>query len=39
MSSVYQAEPKYNGDGGNSQRIFIKDAQVGWENILDDLNC
>ena len=38
MSSVYQAEPKYTGDGGNAQRIFIKDAQVGWKNILDDLN-
>ena len=38
MSSVYQAEPKYIGDGGNAQRILIKDAQVGWKNILDDLN-
>ena len=38
MSSVYQPEPKYTGDGGNAQRIFIKDAQVGWKNILDDLN-
>ena len=38
MSSVYQAEPKYTGDGGNAQRIFIKDAHVGWKNILDDLN-
>ena len=38
MSSVYKAEPKYTGDGGNAQKIFIKDAQVGWKNILDDLN-
>ena len=38
MSFVYLPEPKYTGDGGNAQRIFIKDAQVGWKNILDDLN-
>ena len=38
MSSVYQLEPKYTGDGGNAQRIFIKDAQMGWKNILDDLD-
>ena len=23
-------------DGGNAQRIFIKDAQVGWRAILND---
>ena len=38
MSSIYQPEPKYSGNGGNAQIIFIKDAQVGWKNILDDLN-
>ena len=37
MSSIYQPEPKYTGDGGNTHIIFIKDAQVGWKNILDDL--
>ena len=26
----------YSGDGGNAQRIFIKDAQVGWKAILND---
>ena len=26
----------YTGDGGNAQRIFIKDAQVGWRAILND---
>ena len=30
------AEMKYTGDGGNAQRIFIKDAQVGWKEILND---
>ena len=29
-------EKKYSGDGGNAQRIFIKDAQVGWKAILND---
>ena len=38
MSSVYQPELKYTGDGGNARRIFIEDAQVGWKNMLDDLN-
>ena len=38
MSFVYQPEPEYKKYGGNAQRILIKDAQVGWENILDDLN-
>ena len=26
----------YPGDGRNAQRIFIKDAQVGWRAILKD---
>ena len=26
----------YTGDGGNAQRNFIKDAQVGWRAILND---
>ena len=30
------SEMKYSGDGGNAQRIFIKDAQVGWKEILND---
>ena len=30
------SEMKYSGDGGNAQRIFIKDAQVGWKAILND---
>ena len=29
-------ELKYTGDGGNAQRIFIKDAQVGWKAIVND---
>ena len=32
------AEMKYTGDGGNAQRVFIKDAQVGWKNLLNDPN-
>ena len=32
------AELKYTGDGGNAQRVFIKDAQVGWKNLLNDPN-
>ena len=27
-------EKKYTRDGGNAQRIFIKDAQVGWKAII-----
>ena len=30
------SEKKYSSDGGNAQRIFIKDAQVGWKAILND---
>ena len=30
------AEMKYTGDGGNAQRIFILDAQVGWKAIKKD---
>ena len=30
------AEIKYTGDGGNAQRIFILDAQVGWKAIQKD---
>ena len=26
----------YSDDGGNTQRIFIKDAQVSWRAILND---
>ena len=26
----------YSSDWGNAQRIFIKDAQVGWKSILND---
>ena len=30
------AEMKYTGDGGNAQRIFILDAQVGWKALVKD---
>ena len=30
------AEMKYTGDGGNVQRIFILDAQVGWKALVKD---
>lgn len=26
----------YDGDGGMEQRAFIKNAQVGWENVKRD---
>ena len=29
-------EKKYTGDGGNEQRIFIKDARIGWRQVLND---
>lgn len=29
-------DPKYNGDGGNGQRIFIEDSRIGWKAILAD---
>ena len=29
-------EKKYIGDGNNEQRIFIKDAQIGWRTLLCD---
>ena len=27
---------KYDGNGGNEQRIFIKDAKIGWKAIIAD---
>ena len=30
------AEMKYTGDGGDAQRIFILDAQVGWKALVKD---
>ena len=27
---------KYTGDGSNEQRIFIKDARIGWRSLLSD---
>ena len=30
------SEKKYTGDGGNEQRIFIKDARIGWRLVLSD---
>ena len=31
------AQPnKYDGNGGNEQRVFIKDAKVGWKAIVSD---
>ena len=38
MTTSYQPEPKFTGDGGNAQRIFMKDAQVEWNNIMNDLD-
>ena len=29
-------EKKYIGDGTNEQRIFIKDARMGWRSLLRD---
>ena len=29
-------EKKYIGDGSNEQRIFIKDARIGWRSLLSD---
>ena len=30
------SEKKYTGDGSNEQRIFIKDARIGWRTLLSD---
>ena len=27
---------KYDGNGGNEQRVFIRDAKVGWKAIMSD---
>ena len=32
----YLCEKKYTGDGGNEQRIFFKDARIGWRSLLSD---
>ena len=29
---------KYDGNGGNEQRIFIRDARIGWKAIIADAN-
>ena len=29
-------EHKYDGNGGNEQRVFIKDARIGWKAIIAD---
>ena len=29
-------EKKYTGDHTNEQRIFIKDARIGWRSLLSD---
>ena len=34
MNSVN--DKKFTGDGSNEQRIFIKDASIGWRNLLND---
>ena len=34
MSNLY--EKKYTRDGSNEQRIFIKDARIGWRSLLSD---
>ena len=26
----------YDGDGGNAQAEFIQDAEVGWEQVLNN---
>ena len=31
-----QYDKKYTGDGSNEQRIFIKDARIGWRSLLSD---
>ena len=37
MNTTYQPEPKYTRDG-ECQTNFIKDAQLGWKNMLNVLN-
>ena len=34
MNSI--GDKKYTGDGNNEQRIFIKDARIGWRSLLND---
>ena len=34
MNSIL--DKKYTGDGGNEQRIFIKDARIGWRHVMND---
>lgn len=29
-------DKKYTSDGSNEQRIFIKDARIGWRSLLND---
>ena len=31
-------EHKYDGNGDNEQRVFIKDARIGWKAIIADAN-
>ena len=30
---------KYTSDGGNEQRVFIKDSIIGWKELLVDTCC
>ena len=34
MNSIQ--DKKYTGDVVNDQRIFIKDARIGWRHVLND---
>ena len=36
MATIF--EGKYDGNGGNEQRVFIKDARIGWKAIMADPN-
>ena len=36
MSTVIKK--KYDGNDGNEQRVFIKDARIGWKAIISDAN-
>ena len=31
-------DKKYTRDGGNEQRVLIKDSRIGWKAIVADLD-
>ena len=36
MATVIEVE--YDGNGGNEQRVFMKDARIGWKAVMADPN-